>query len=88
MLPSLDTSRLAATRCLILGAGTLGCQVARNLMVRPPTQLPILNFRCTAAPPWVVTQDSRITNRVRSGTKAVRLTPGMWHVCRHGGCGV
>lgn len=32
LLPSLDLARVAATRCLLLGAGTLGCNVARNLL--------------------------------------------------------
>ncbi|XP_047311019.1 ubiquitin-like modifier-activating enzyme atg7 [Impatiens glandulifera] len=31
-LPSLDMNTLAATKCLLLGAGALGCQVARTLM--------------------------------------------------------
>ena len=32
MLPLLDTERLAGTKCLLLGAGTLGCNVARGLL--------------------------------------------------------
>nr|VZI34297.1 unnamed protein product [Spirometra erinaceieuropaei] len=32
MLPDLDLTTLGKTRCLILGAGTLGCNVARQLL--------------------------------------------------------
>ena len=32
LLPSLDLEKLGKTSCLLLGAGTLGCQVARNLV--------------------------------------------------------
>eukprot|EP00195_Chlamydomonas_chlamydogama_P004652 CAMPEP_0202920432 /NCGR_PEP_ID=MMETSP1392-20130828/76854_1 /ASSEMBLY_ACC=CAM_ASM_000868 /TAXON_ID=225041 /ORGANISM="Chlamydomonas chlamydogama, Strain SAG 11-48b" /LENGTH=678 /DNA_ID=CAMNT_0049613927 /DNA_START=212 /DNA_END=2249 /DNA_ORIENTATION=- len=30
--PSLDTARMSGTKCLLLGAGTLGCAVARTLL--------------------------------------------------------
>ena len=33
IIPSLDLEKVANTKCLLLGAGTLGCYVARTLMV-------------------------------------------------------
>lgn len=30
--PEVDTDKLAQTKCLLLGAGTLGCAVARTLL--------------------------------------------------------
>ncbi len=36
ILPALDLEKVAQTRCLLLGAGTLGCYVARTLMVSHP----------------------------------------------------
>ena len=33
LVPSLDLDKISSTRCLILGSGTLGCYVARGLLV-------------------------------------------------------
>lgn len=33
LLPDIDLEKLKTTKCLLLGSGTLGCAVARNLLV-------------------------------------------------------
>eukprot|EP00850_Spirogloea_muscicola_P009336 SM000052S17728 [mRNA] locus=s52:323003:328039:- [translate_table: standard] len=44
LLPSLQVERLAATRCLLIGAGTLGCQVARGLLAWGVRKITLVDY--------------------------------------------
>jgi hypothetical protein len=70
LLPSLDLARVAATRCLLLGAGTLGCNVARNLLVRFSFLPPLRQSTAAAAA------------ATHSATAAARLDTNLCRVCR------
>lgn len=47
IMPALDLDKVKNTKVLLLGAGTLGCYVARTLMVRAP---PCILVICPADP--------------------------------------
>lgn len=39
IMPDIQLEKIQTTKCLLLGAGTLGCYVARTLLVSPIIQL-------------------------------------------------
>lgn len=85
-VPTLEVDLLAATKCLLLGAGTLGCTVARTLIVR------ILNhfyysilFKTVSVQGWGVRHITFVDNGRVSYSNPTRQSLFEFEHCQNGG---
>ena len=86
LVPSLDLETITATRCLILGSGTLGCYVSRGLMVTIVTIIKVnykwMSFQLKA---WGVTNITFVDNSQVSYSNPVRQPLFKFEDCINGG---
>lgn len=83
ILPSLDLEKIARTRCLLLGAGTLGCYVSRTLMVRLPSLRP--GTVLTSSQAWGVRKITLLDSSKVSFSNPVRQPLFEFEDCLGGG---
>ena len=83
LLPGLDVEKLAATRVLLLGAGTLGCAVARSLVAWGVTRVTLVDGGTVAysnpARQWLYTVDDAKAQAPKAAAAAAalrRIAPG------------
>jgi ubiquitin-like modifier-activating enzyme ATG7 len=91
LMPELELERIAETKCLLLGAGTLGCNVARSLLVCNASQVAICEHHvncshCHAnAQGWGVRNITFVDNGRVSFSNPVRQTLFQFEDCLDGG---
>ncbi|TNY18187.1 hypothetical protein DMC30DRAFT_419099, partial [Rhodotorula diobovata] len=85
ILPSLDLDKIKKTRCLLLGAGTLGCYVARTLMAWGVRKITLVDsstvsFSNPVRQPLFEFEDSLEGGKPKAATAAAalkRIYPGV-----------
>ena len=83
--PSLDLDIIKATRCLLLGAGTLGSYVARNLLVCTFFALSVRSNRPKLVQGWGVRKITFVDNGSVSFSNPVRQPLFTFEDCLAGG---
>ena len=83
--PSLDLDKIKATRCLLLGAGTLGSYVARNLLVCTFSASSVRSIRPKLAQGWGVRKITFVDNGSVSFSNPVRQPLFTFADCLAGG---
>jgi hypothetical protein len=84
-MPSLDLDTIASTRCLLLGAGTLGCYVARTLMVCHITCHCVITQLTTSIQGWGVRTITFVDSARVSFSNPVRQPLFEFEDCLDGG---
>lgn len=97
LLPSLDLDKISSTKCLLFGAGTLGCNVARCLLVSPsltysfspccclPPFFSLLLMPSFAQQGWGVRNITFVDNAKISFSNPVRQSLFFYEDCLEGG---
>ena len=83
--PSLDLDKIKATRCLLLGAGTLGSYVARMLLVCKSSASSVRRNRPKVAQGWGVRKITFVDNGSVSFSNPVRQPLFTFEDCLAGG---
>ena len=96
IVPDLDLEKIKSTKCLLLGSGTLGCNVARSLLVilffsysKVCCNINFLNYICCISnyifKAWGVQKITFVDNSRVSFSNPVRQTLFQFEDCLDGG---
>lgn len=85
ILPELNLEKISETKCLLLGAGTLGCYVARCLMVNPTSHLSQVLIFNGSVQGWGVRTITFVDSSKVSFSNPVRQPLFKFEDCLNGG---